>query len=127
MKNGIAVAGNLIVDYIKMIDIYPTPGMLCNILEKSQSPGGCAVNTLGVIAAMDAEIPLWCCGCIGDDSGELYLGFFETAEHSYGGCIDKKGNYDFLHGCHDSAENGSKDFFSGTGSERGIWNKGSGF
>lgn len=73
MKNGIAIAGNLIVDYVKMIDTYAKPGMLCNILERSQSPGGCASNTLGDIATMDSEVPLWCCGCIGDDDAGVYI------------------------------------------------------
>ena len=93
MKNGIAIAGNLIVDYVKMIDTYPKPGMLCNILERSQSPGGCASNTLGSIAIMDPEVPLWCFGCIGDDDAGAYLQEF-LKKHGINGeyVLVKKGS-----------------------------------
>lgn len=116
MKNGIAVAGNLIVDYIKMIDIYPTPGMLCNILEKSQSPGGCAVNTLGVIAAMDAEIPLWCCGCIGDDSAGSYIrDFLKQRSIHMEGVLVKKGTMTSFTDVMTVQETGARTFFQARG------------
>ncbi len=91
VKNGIAIAGNLLVDYVKMIDTYPKPGMLCNILDRSQSPGGCAANTLGCIAAMDREVPLYCFGCIGDDEAGIYLQDFlrEKAIHAEGVQVKK--------------------------------------
>jgi len=86
MKNGIAIAGNLIVDYVKMIDTYPKKGMLCNILAKSQSVGGCAPNTLGCIAKMDPSVPLSCHGCIGDDDAGQFIQDFLKENH-----IDTKG------------------------------------
>ncbi len=85
MKNGIAIAGNLIVDYVKMIDTYPKQGMLCSILDKTQSPGGCAANTLGCIAAMDRDVPLRCFGSIGDDEAGNYIQEFLE---KYGICSD---------------------------------------
>lgn len=81
MNRGISIAGNLIVDYVKMIDTYPKLGMLCNILERSQGVGGCATNTLGCIAAMDKTVPLYCHGCIGDDDAGRFIMDFLKNNH----------------------------------------------
>ena len=45
MKNGIAIAGNIICDVIKTVDAYPACGMLANISGISKSVGGCVPNT----------------------------------------------------------------------------------
>ena len=93
MKNGIAIAGNLIVDYVKMIDTYAKPGMLCNILSKSQGPGGCAANTLGCLAAMDSKLLLQCCGAVGeDDAGVVIMDFLKKYHIGMDGVITKKGS-----------------------------------
>lgn len=88
MKDGISIAGNLIVDYVKMIDTYPKIGMLCNILDRSQSVGGCATNTLGCIAAMDKNIPLFCHGSVGvDEAGKFILDFLKENHINKDGVI----------------------------------------
>ena len=73
MGKGIIVAGNLLVDYVKMTDTYPDKGMLCNISDVSQCVGGCASNTLIDLAIIDQDIPLKCIGAVGDDSNGEYL------------------------------------------------------
>ena len=40
MRQGIAAAGNLTVDYVKTIDSYPREGNLSNILSLGKSVGG---------------------------------------------------------------------------------------
>lgn len=72
-KNGITIAGSMLVDYVKLIDVYPTKGMLCNISQVSKSVGGCVPNTLCDLAALDPELPLKCVGLVGDDADGAYL------------------------------------------------------
>ncbi len=75
MRDGITIAGNLIVDYVKQIDTYPRPGMLANILELSRSVGGCATNTSINLARIDPDIPIEVIGMVGEDeNGEYVLG-----------------------------------------------------
>ncbi|MDR1132902.1 MAG: carbohydrate kinase family protein, partial [Synergistaceae bacterium] len=72
MRRGIAAAGSLIVDTIKLIDSYPKPGMLANIKGVSRCVGGLAVNTVIDIAVIDGGIPLASIGRIGADAlGDL--------------------------------------------------------
>ncbi|MEA4832099.1 MAG: carbohydrate kinase family protein [Oscillospiraceae bacterium] len=73
MKKGIAIAGNLIVDHVKMIDSYPAMGMLTNIREVSDSIGGCAGNTICDLAIIDRSVPLKCIGRIGADADGNYI------------------------------------------------------
>jgi sugar/nucleoside kinase (ribokinase family) len=73
MNKGITVAGNLIVDYIKVVDAYPGKGMLSNISEISRCIGGCAANTLIDLAVMDNAIPLQCIGMVGGDEDGRYI------------------------------------------------------
>ena len=68
MRRGIAAAGSLIVDTIKLIDAYPKPGTLANIKGISRCVGGLAANTLIDIAVIDGGIPLASIGKIGDDA-----------------------------------------------------------
>ncbi|MDR3644712.1 MAG: hypothetical protein P4M02_06525 [Clostridia bacterium] len=43
-QNGIAVAGNLLIDYHKEIDVYPAASTLTTIRRVSASPGGAVCN-----------------------------------------------------------------------------------
>lgn len=67
MEKGIAIAGTIAVDYIKLIDQYPEIGMLGNILSSARGVGGCVSNTLCDLAKIDPAIPLYAYGGIGDD------------------------------------------------------------
>lgn len=73
MKNGIAIAGNLIVDYVKELDAYPSQGMLSNIGNVHQSVGGCVANTIVDLAKIDPSIDLFALGMVGDDSNGEYI------------------------------------------------------
>lgn len=85
MKKGIAIAGNLLVDHVKLVDVWPEKGMLCNIRKQKTSIGGCAGNTICGLARIDAQVPLRCYGRIGDDADGAYiLNYLE----SLGVCTD---------------------------------------
>lgn len=116
MKNGIAIAGNLIVDYVKMIDTYAKPGMLCNILSKSQGPGGCAANTLGCLAAIDPELLLQCCGAVGeDDAGTVILDFLKKHRINTDGVVTKKGTMTSFTDVMTVQKTGERTFFQARG------------
>ena len=77
-RGGIAVAGNLIVDFVKNIAAYPAMGMLTNIYDISQGVGGCAANTSVDLAKLDPDLPLTVLGRIGsDESGRFVTGTLE--------------------------------------------------
>ncbi len=73
MNKGIAIAGNLIVDTVKMIDTFPEVGMLTNIRDIQPGPGGCAANTIADIALLDNTVPLKCIGLMGNDEHADWL------------------------------------------------------
>ena len=73
MNKGIAVAGNLIVDYVKSIDKYPKAGLLANVRSISRCIGGCAGNTSCDLAMIDGTLPLVCIGRVGNDENGTYI------------------------------------------------------
>ena len=73
MNKGIAIAGNLIVDNVKMCDVYPESGMLTNIREVSRCIGGCAGNTIADLAIIDPSLKLQCIGMVGSDADGVYV------------------------------------------------------
>jgi sugar/nucleoside kinase (ribokinase family) len=75
MRKGIVGGGNLIVDYIKIIDYYPNKNMMCNIVADPRvAIGGCPHNVLIDLAKMEVDIPLYALGLVGTDSaGDLVL------------------------------------------------------
>jgi sugar/nucleoside kinase (ribokinase family) len=58
MRTGIAIAGNLIVDFVKEIDSFPQQGMLGNIRRVEKSIGGCVPNTLIDLSKIDDRLKL---------------------------------------------------------------------
>ncbi len=72
-KKGITIAGNILVDIVKNIDLYPKPGMLVNLGDISQAVGGCMPNVAIDIAKMDRSVPLSVFGKIGTDENGRYL------------------------------------------------------
>lgn len=74
MNKGIAIAGNMLVDKIKMIDVYPSNGMLANILEQKMSVGGLVPNTAIDLAKLDNTVKISAVGKIGqDDNGDFII------------------------------------------------------
>ncbi len=71
---GIIAAGNWIIDHVKIIDNYPSPETLANILSQSQGTGGAPYNALVDMAKLGADFPLEAIGLVGDDAnGRLIL------------------------------------------------------
>lgn len=92
MKKGITIAGNMLVDYVKIVDTYPKAGMLCNISDISKSVGGCVPNTLIDIAGIDPTVPLFSLGAVGaDENGRYIKQELERSGISIEGVITKKG------------------------------------
>jgi sugar/nucleoside kinase (ribokinase family) len=73
MREGIAIAGNLIVDSVKEINVFPSEGMLSKISSVQMSVGGCVTNTAIDIARIDPALPLEALGMVGADSHGEYL------------------------------------------------------
>ncbi len=115
MKTGITIAGNLIVDYVKIIDTYAKPGMLCTILSKSQGTGG-AANVLGCLAAMDSELSLSCCGAVGDDAaGSVIWDFLQKYRIHADGVVTKEGAMTSFTDVMTVQETGERTFFQARG------------
>jgi sugar/nucleoside kinase (ribokinase family) len=74
MKNGILVGGNWIVDYVKLIDVFPEEEKLVNILSESSCNGGSAYNVIMDLWKLQADFPLSGVGLVGDDDrGNLII------------------------------------------------------
>lgn len=73
-KQGITIAGNILVDIVKMIEKYPEKNMLVHITESVRAVGGCVPNTIINIAKMDPEMKLNAIGKVGsDDNGKFVV------------------------------------------------------
>ena len=72
-KKGIAVAGSIIVDILKIIDKYPSPGTLSYITALSQEVGGCAPNTAIDLAKIDPHLSVAVCGKVGTDENGRFI------------------------------------------------------
>ena len=71
-KSGIAVAGNILTDEVKVIESFPEKGMLVNITSMSRAVGGSVPNTLISLAKIDPTVSLVALGKRGDDEGGRY-------------------------------------------------------
>lgn len=72
-RKGITIAGNILTDVVKDIDIYPKVGMLANVSSVSRAVGGCAPNTSINLAKMDDSIPISVLGRVGKDEYADYI------------------------------------------------------
>ena len=74
-RNGIAVAGNMIVDVLYPILGHPKPGELTTITEGiSRSSGGALCNVIVDLAKLDPALPLAALGRVGTDAeGDFVL------------------------------------------------------
>lgn len=74
MKKGIAIGGNILIDKIKMIDVFPQKGMLCNIKNQSLCVGGCVCNTgIDLAKLSEGKIKLYAIGRVGNDYDGGYI------------------------------------------------------
>lgn len=70
---GILVAGSILTDVVKVLDHYPAPGMLANVLSLSQAVGGCVPNTAIDLAKLDPTLPVYAAGRVGKDAYGHFL------------------------------------------------------
>jgi sugar/nucleoside kinase (ribokinase family) len=74
IRRGILAGGNWIIDHVKIVDTYPAPERLANILGQSQGTGGSPYNVLLDLAKLGIDIPLSGAGLVGRDAlGKLIL------------------------------------------------------
>lgn len=66
-RSGLLVAGNWILDQVKLIDKFPTEQSLVNILHEYTSNGGSAYNILMDLTKLEAPFPLEAVGLVGND------------------------------------------------------------
>lgn len=66
-RSGLLVAGNWILDQVKLIDKFPAEQSLVNILHEYTSNGGSAYNILMDLAKLRAPFPLEAIGLVGND------------------------------------------------------------
>lgn len=79
MRHGIISGGNLIMDYVKIIDRLPQEEMLANIESTQACPGGAPHNCLVDLARFDTGIPLYAMGLVGnDETGRLITDAFTS-------------------------------------------------
>ena len=72
-RHGIALAGNILTDCVKLTDIYPEKGMLANVLSVSTAVGGCVPNTGINLAKIDRQLKVSALGRVGNDEGGKYV------------------------------------------------------
>ncbi len=73
MKNGIILAGNILVDALKDIDIYPSHSNLTTIRRVQKAPGGLVCNCALDLARLDRELAVKVMGIIGDDDNGRFV------------------------------------------------------
>jgi sugar/nucleoside kinase (ribokinase family) len=66
-RRGLLAAGNWLLDHVHVVDLYPQPGQLGNILSRIDGAGGGAYNVLAVLARCGAPFPLLGAGLVGND------------------------------------------------------------
>ncbi len=73
MNKGIALAGNILTDNVKMIGAYPEKGMLVTIEDESLAVGGAVPNTAMDIKNLDKNIKVCVYGRVGNDDKGRYV------------------------------------------------------
>ena len=68
MRNTIAVAGNMIIDKIKLLRAFPARHELTGILSVEESLGGAACNVGMDLARLDPSLPVRVFGVAGADA-----------------------------------------------------------
>ncbi len=73
MKNGIAVAGSILVDNINEISAYPQAGELTKIKSVQKSVGGCVPNVAIDLKRVSPELTVKAVGKVGADENGEYV------------------------------------------------------
>ncbi len=72
-RRGIAVAGNWLIDKVKVIDAWPAEEHLANILSESLGTGGAPYNVGVGLAVLDPSLPVEAIGVVGDDANGRHI------------------------------------------------------
>jgi sugar/nucleoside kinase (ribokinase family) len=72
-RHGILTAGNFLVDFIKLIDDYPSEDMLTIIRSQTRSNGGGPYNMVKNLVRMKAEFPIQAAALLGDDDNGRWI------------------------------------------------------
>ena len=119
MEKGIAIAGTIAVDYIKMIDQYPEKGMLGNIISSSRGVGGCVSNTLCDLSRIDSTIPLYAYGGIGDDeNGDFVVRVLKEHDINTDGIVRFPGEMTAFTDVMTLVATGERTFFNAKGANK---------
>ena len=119
MEKGIAIAGTIAVDYIKMIDQYPKKGMLGNIVSSSRGVGGCVTNTLCDLPKIDPAIPLYAYGGIGDDeNGDFVVRVLKEHNINTDGIVRYQGEMTAFTDVMTLVATGERTFFNAKGANK---------
>jgi len=95
-RNGICVAGNMIVDNLYSVRGLPRPGELTTINDVKRSSGGALCNVIGDLAIMDSSLPLTALGRVGADSeGDFILETFRPHKNIDLSMIKREGKTSF--------------------------------
>ncbi len=72
-KKGISIAGNLIADIVKTIDVYPKVGMMSKMSDINYAVGGCVPNVAINLTKIDSSISISVFGKVGMDEYGRYI------------------------------------------------------
>lgn len=120
MQKGIAVAGNMIVDNIKMIDQYPGKSELTRIREMWHSSGGAVSNTIMSLARLDPDLPLKAIGHVGkDEDGDYLLDCFGHYDNIDISMVQRNGRTSFTDAMTEISSK-MRTFFAFSGSDQAL-------
>lgn len=72
-RQGFVLGGTLIVDRVKIVDMYPKEGTLAYIIDSSKGIGGCPTNNSINLKVLDPDLPIAVIGCVGNDEDGRYI------------------------------------------------------
>jgi len=72
-RQGFVLGGTLIVDRVKIVDVYPKEGTLAYIMASSRGIGGCPTNNAINLKVLDPDLLIAVIGCVGDDEDGRYI------------------------------------------------------
>ncbi|MGI6580151.1 MAG: carbohydrate kinase family protein [Saccharofermentanales bacterium] len=73
MNKGITVAGNMLVDHNREVDVYPQHSSLVSINKTYNTIGGAVCNSGIALAKLDSDLSVQAVGVIGDDADGHYI------------------------------------------------------
>jgi sugar/nucleoside kinase (ribokinase family) len=116
---GIAFAGSLIIDHLKFVRAWPSPGGLSKIDRQSFVLGGLVNNCAIDLAKLDPDVPIQVIGLVGEDAnGDMILDAHAGFDSIDTSNIRRKGETAFTDVV--SAPDGTRTFFTFMGSNADL-------